>query len=272
MSKTCKEELTMLKKVFLSIVIIIGTAGTALAQYQNDVSVEFEGRYWWPELRANAQVSGETRRGTNFNFETDLGLADKNFPSGRFIWYTGDKSRLYLDYSQVRYESQRVLDKQIVFRDQTFDVGARVATDLQFKSARLGWIWQFINIGQDTVKLGTILEARAIMADITLEGQVGGAAGTRAEKTFTIALPTLGFALDVNPSNSVNIFFQASGMSFGRYGYFADSEAGIKLIPVRNFSISGGYRYEAIEGKSDHSASRLKLYFKGPFAGVSLRF
>ena len=135
----------MWKKILLSIVLITGAAGTGFAQDQRDVNVEFEGIYWFSELRANAQASGETSRGTEFNLERDAGLGDKDIATGRFTWFTGPKSRLVLDYAERDFHGERVLDRQIVFNDTTYNVGASVQTDLTFKFARFGWIWQFIN-------------------------------------------------------------------------------------------------------------------------------
>jgi hypothetical protein len=262
----------MWKKIILCIMLLTGTSGTGLAQDQGDVNVEFEGIYWFSELRANAQVSGETRNGTEFNLERDTGLGDRDIPSGRFTWFTGPKSRLVLDYAERDFHGQRVLDKQIVFRDRTYDVGASLETDLTFRFARLGWIWQFITSGDGAFKLGTIVEARGLFSDIELNGQVAGLGQTKTEEKIEVGLPTLGIAVDYNPSDSLNLFLRTSGMYFGRIGYFGDGEAGIKLIPGRTLSISGGYRYLTMEGREDGNDSHLRLTFKGPFAAASLRF
>jgi hypothetical protein len=262
----------MWKKIMLCVALITGTAGTGFAQNQGDVNVEFEGLYWFSDLRADAQISGETRRGTEFNLERDTGLGDKDVLSGRFTWYTGPKSRLFFDYMERSYQGSRVLEKQIVFRDTTYDVGASTATDLRFKFAKFGWIWEFINSGQGAFKFGTIVEARAVFSDLAISGEVAGVGQTKSEKTIDFGLPTVGIALDINPSDWANIFLRTSGMYFGRLGYFGDGEAGVKLIPLRNLSISGGYRYMAIEGRQDGGDSFVRFTFKGPFAGASLRF
>ena len=261
----------MWKKIIVCAVLVIG-AGPGFAQDQGDVNVEFEGIYWFSELRANALINGETRRGREFNLENDLGLGERDIPSGRFTWFTGPKSRLILDYSQRDFHGQTVLNRQIEFRDTTFDVGASASTDLTVRLAKFGWVWQFINAGDGTFKLGTILEARAAFTDLSVTGQAVGVGATKAEETVNVGLPTLGFALDINPAEWANLFVRLAGMSFGRYGFLADGEAGIKLIPGRNLSISGGYRYQATEARSADTDSYLKFTFKGPFAAASLRF
>lgn len=259
-------------KILALIMLIFNITGVASAQDQGDIKVEFEGIYWFTDLDAKAQVKGQTQRGTEFNLERDFGLRDRDIPGGRFTWYTGPKSRLFLEYSQKNLHGQKIIDRQIVFRDTTYDVGANVEADYETKLAKFGWVWQFITSSHQAFKLGTLFEARGVFTDISLAGQTVGGNTAKAEKSFNFGVPTIGIALDINPSDWSNLFLQTSGMYFGRYGYFGSGEAGIKLIPIKNLSISGGYRYERMEGRSDGTDSFLRFTFKGPFAAASLRF
>lgn len=261
----------MLKKMLIVLVLITGIAPAGFAQDQRDTSVELEGRIWFPELTAQLQVTAENLQGTVIDLERDLGLKDEDFPEGRFVWYTGPKSRLYLNYTQRSFSAEKILDRSITFRGRTFDVNARAATDLDLAFARLGWAWEFINSGNGFFKLGTLLEARGIMAKMSIEGQVNAQAA-RAEKTIISGLPTIGIALDINPSRAVNIFAVASGFPDTKYGYALDTEAGLKVIPHKNFSLFGGYRYLRVKGEKDDPDDFVRVTFSGPFAGASLRF
>ena len=261
------------KKLFFCIVFILCMAGPGVAQDQRDASVEFEGIFWFPDTRANAQIGiGPLRSGTEFSLEGDFGVSDRDIPSGRFTWFTGDKSRLVLDYAKRDFSGQAVLGRQIEIRDTTFNAGAVASADLDLGLARFGWIWQFITASSGKVKLGTLVEARAIFSDISVQGQAFGAPVVREEARVNFGLPTLGFALDINPNDTWNLFARMSAMSVGRFGHIADGEAGIKLIPVKNFSISGGYRYEASEVRAPRHDARMRYIFEGPFASASLRF
>jgi hypothetical protein len=263
----------MWKLPLLCSLLIIGLAGPGFAQDQRGANVEFEGIYWYPDMRAKAQIGiSPLRSGTEFSLEGDFDAGDRNIPSGRFTWFTGDKSRLILDYARRDFSGQAVLGRPIEIRDTTFNAGAVASADLDLGLARFGWIWQFITFRSGKVKLGTLVEARAVFSEITVQGQAFGAPVAREHARVNFGLPTLGFALDINPNDAWNLFARMSAMSFGRFGHIADGEAGIKLIPFKNISISGGYRYQATEVRAPRRDAHMRYIFEGPFASASLRF
>lgn len=92
----------------------------------------------------------------------------------------------------------------------------------------------------------------------------------RESEEFAIGLPTIGIALDINSHKIVNAFAEISGLTAGKYGYFFDGEAGIKIIPIKNLSITGGYRIFDIKAKNEPDYAKLKI--SGPFIGATLRF
>lgn len=254
----------MLRKILLSVCFLVVTTAIAFA----DTKVEFEGRYWITGLTAKAKVT-EDGIGTDIDFKADLGLKDKNFPEGRFTWYTGPKSKLRFAYTQISYSGDKNAERTIEFGGETYAVGTRVITDLDVKYLRLGWAWQFINVADGKVKFGTLLEAKGFWVDTSLEAPNMFPPVKESEK-FAIGLPTIGFALDINPHKVVNVFAEISGLPAGKYGYFLDGEAGVKVIPLKNLSIIGGYRIFDIKAKDEPDYARLKI--SGPFIGATLRF
>lgn len=254
----------MVRKILFSICFLLATIGVATA----DTKVEFEGRYWITDLTAKTKVT-ENNIGTDVDFKSDLGVKDENFPEGRFIWYTGPKSKLRLAYTQISYNGDKNVERTIEFGGETYIVGTRVITNLDVKYLRLGWVWQFINVAEGKVKFGTLLEAKGFWIDTTLEAPNMVPPIKESEK-FAIGLPTIGAALDINPHKIVNIFAEISGLPGGKYGYFFDGEAGIKIIPIKNLSIMGGYRIFDIKAKDKPDYAKLKI--SGPFIGATLRF
>ncbi len=142
-------------------------------------------------------------------------------------------------------------------------------TDLDVKYLRLGWVWQFINIADGKFKLGTLLEAKGLWIDASLEAPYLVPPVKESQK-YAAGLPTVGVALDINPHKIVNIFAEVSGLPAGKYGYFFDGEAGVKIIPIKNLSIVGGYRIIDIKANDDPDYAKLKI--SGPFVGATLRF
>lgn len=232
------------------------------------VRLEFEGRYWITDLTGEAKVT-ESGIGTKIDFEEDLGIKDENLPEGRFTWYTGPNSKLRLTYTQVAYSGDKNIERTIEFGGKTYTVGTRVKTDVDLIYVRLGWAWQFINIAKGKVKLGTLLEAKGFLVDISLDAPDLPSPVEESED-FIGGLPTVGLALDINPHRILNIFAEVSGIYAGNYGYLFDGEAGVKIIPIKNLSLFGGYRLLDLKAEDDPDFAKLRIL--GPFAGITLRF
>ena len=256
----------MFRKILLTLVILIFTPCLAFAQ--KGPTLELEGRYWIPDLKGKVKAS-ETFLNTEVDFKRDVGIKDENFPEARLTWYTGPKSKIRLAYTQAGFEGDENLNRTIEFDGQTFTVGTRVETDVKVRYLRLGWAWQFIDIGKGAVKLGTLLEGKGFWGKVLLKAP-DLSIPVRESKTFLFGLPTIGVALDINPHKMVNIFAEVSGLTAGRYGYTYDAEAGIKLIPFKFLSIVGGYRIFDVKAKDNSDYAKLRLH--GPFAGATLRF
>ncbi len=256
----------MLKMILLALVILVSTPCFAFAQ--KNPTLEFEGRYWIPDLRGKVKAS-ETFLDTDVDFKRDVGIKDENFPEARLTWYPGPKSKIRLAYTQAGFEGDEILNRTIEFDGQTYAAGTRVETDVKVRYVRLGWAWQFIDIGKGAVKLGTLLEGKGFWGKASLEAP-DLAPPVKESKKFFFGLPTIGIALDINPHEMVNIFGEASGLTAGSYGYVYDAEVGVKLIPVKFLSIIAGYRIFDIKAKDNHDHAKLRLH--GPFVGATLRF
>jgi hypothetical protein len=83
-------------------------------------------------------------------------------------------------------------------------------------------------------------------------------------------LPTVGVAMDIQPHRRVNLFADVSGIRLGKYGYFATSDAGIKILPARVGFFTVGYRTFNLDLKNEPDFARLIL--KGVFVGGGARF
>ncbi len=256
----------MSPKVLVVLVFMIFTPCLALAQ--KGPTLELEGRYWIPDLSGKVKAS-ETFVDTKIDLKRDLGINDENFPEVRLTWHTGPKSRIRVAYTQAGFDGDETLSRSFEFEGQSFTAGTRVETDVKVRYLRIGWIWQFIDIGKGAVKLGTLLEGKGFWGRASLEAPDLSLPIQELEK-FLLVLPTIGAALDINPHRMLNIFGEVSGLTAGSYGYVYDAEAGIKLIPVKFLSIVAGYRIFEIKATHSHDSARLR--FHGPFAGATLRF
>jgi len=256
-----------MRKTFLGVLVII-VFTPCVAFGQSDVKLEFEGRFWFTDLDGNIKIT-ENDIGTDIDLKDDLDIKDEGYPEVRFTWYTGKNSRIRVAYTQVFYEGDANLQRTIEFDGTTYNAGTRVLTDLDIKYARIGWAWQFINIGSGVFKLGTLIEAKGFWTKGSIEAP-DLATPLKEKEEFVFALPTIGAILDINPHKMWNIFAEGSGMYAGEYGYMYDVEVGIKLIPIKILSIMGGYRLMEFKAKDDPDFAKVRVY--GPFVGVTVRF
>lgn len=238
------------------------------AKKERRPKVELEGSYWITDLSANTKLT-ESGIGTDIDLKEDLGLKDENYMDVRLTWYTGPKSELRLAYTQVAYRGDENIQRTIEFGGETFTGGTRVKTDVDVKYIRLGWAWQFIDIANSMVKLGTLLEAKAFLVDTSLDAPDLSPPIEESVDAVGV-LPTVGIALDINPHKVINVFAEVSGIYAGEYGYSLDGEAGVKIIPIKNLSVVGGWRILGFKIEDDPDF--VKLEVSGPFVGATLRF
>lgn len=223
--------------------------------------VEFEGRYWMPDLDAQASV-----RGSEVDLQSDLGVGDEDFPEGRLTWNTGPDSRITFSYTRTDFSGDRTLTRAIQYQGQTYTAGARAVSDFDLDYGGAVWAWQFLDLFE-TVKLGPVAGIKAARADLSLDAP---SLNIREDEDFLGAAPVAGAALDVSLVKILNIFAEVSGMAAGGYGHIIDAEAGVKVIPVDSLVLSAGYRVIDFSLEDGHDFADVRL--QGPFAALSLRF
>lgn len=254
----------MRKQVFLAVMVfLLASMGVAHATpWETEPKFELEGIWWFSNLKATVDVGSKVHT-------SDLGLGDAQFAEGRLTWYINNNHRIRVAYAHVSNDGSATVQKEFVFNGTTYPVGANINSKIDFSYSRLGWTWEFINIDNNTFKFGTMLDADWFI----LEPKINGNLNTLqfdASKKFNLVLPTIGLAADYNPVKYVNLFADAAGIAAGKYGYMFDFEAGIKVIPVKWFSIVGAYRYLELKAKSDSNYA--KVTYNGPYVGMTFRY
>lgn len=253
----------MLGRIFLGAFILFLVFSCAFAKEE---TAEFEGRYWVTDLDAKVRVV-ESGIGEKFDVKSDLGIDDENFPEARFYWHTGPNSKIRLTCTQAKFEGDETVSRSIEFEGQTFTAGARVISELDIKYFSLGWIWQFLNFCNEKIKLGPVVDLKAVNAKVSLDAPD---LGIKESEDFWGGLPTVGLALNIMPVKKLDLFAEVSGIPAGEIGYFFDIEAGVKITPVKYCSIIGGYRMISL--KAEDSSDFAKINLNGPFVGATLKF
>jgi len=264
------------RKFVLACVMVVCSAVLA---YAADAVVEFEGRYWMPDFTAKARVTEANIVGSDLNFTSELGIKDEDFPEGRFIWHTGPNSKIRAYYTQAQFTGDQIVSRTITFDGKTYTAGTQVKSKLDLQYFGLGWLWEFIDVLDGKFKLGSILEAKGVAGKASLDAPT---LAITESTDFIAGLPTAGLTVTISPFkdqkpyasgnifSDLSVYAEASGMSAGKYGYFIDAEAGVRWVPFKYVSISGGYRNVSL--KAEDKPDYAKMELKGPFAAASIRF
>ena len=226
---------------------------------------EFEGGYWMPKLNGHVFVT-DGNRSTDVNFKSDLGLRDDHgIPEGQVILNTGPESNIHATYLYLDSDGSNNLSRTIVYDGRTYPATTHVTSSLKVQYFSLGWLWNFIH--EQGFKLGLIVDAKGISARSSLNAPAYGFSNSQH---FTGAAPTPGLSTEYKIIRHLSIFAEITGLPAGRYGYFLDTEGGLKWNIIRNLDLSIGYR--AIDVKIDYKNDSGNLSLQGPFAALTLKF
>lgn len=233
--------------------------------YASEPVVSVEGIYWLATLKAEGKFV-DNNIGERLDFVDDLGISDRDLPAARLTFRIGENHRLRLGYIRMDYDGKKTLRKDIEFAGKVYSFGEKVKTDLDIQQINLAWTWQFVNLIDDRLRLGTVVDLK--FADI--KAQVRSARLGRESTDLTFALPTAGIAADALVSDRFGLFAEATGITAGKYGWLADAETGLRIRPVSNIGISGGYR--VLFADVEYGGNSLDMRINGPFVGVSISF
>lgn len=223
------------------------------------------GMYWFPDLTANVKttVGGVTGE---FDAKTDLGVGDKDFPSGEAFVRIG-KFHFRVGYTPVKFSGDKTLTDNVVFNGRTFSASSRVITNLDLKMTD-GEI-QFDLLRPDVVaasfNLGLILKVKYVDGKVDLES----AAGTE-RKDFKAPIPMVGLAAGVGfLKDLVRVDARAAGIAYGG-NHLYEGDAFASFVPFPFFRVQGGYRLIDLKIDDDDIVATLKL--KGPYVGAQFSF
>lgn len=228
-------------------------------------SLELTGRYWMPQMASRIRVDA-AGFGADIDARRDLGMPDTNFPEGDLTWQSG-RSRVRFEYTPIDYTGDQTVTRTIVFRGQPYTVGTRVVSEMEVRHLQLSWAFQFLRAREGKFRLGPLIEANGFLMRAKLAAPVVGVAQS---EELSAGLPTAGLAMDIQPRSWVDFYGQVSGMKAGSYGYFVESDSGVKVFPWRHLVVTAGYRTFNLHVESEPDFARLRL--RGPFVGAGFRF
>jgi hypothetical protein len=217
--------------------------------------------------------TGTPNAGTQVSGENDLGLARRN-PDGlvELTFRMRARNRIRVDYFQLDRTGNAVVNRTIIFGNETYDAGNAVQTSLDWKT--MGFTYTHAFIQNDRFELGAGIGVHLLQADVT------GTDPTLIESRETAktgAVPTV--ALETMWRISRRFAFTAHGQYVratvnGTSGSFGEYHGDFQYRWQPSFALGVGYSYTraSFETISSSTPGRIVLSAGGPEAFVRVSF
>jgi hypothetical protein len=228
---------------------------------------------WWFSQPSGVFRSSGNEGGGAIDLHRDLGFGSYSTFSGNLDWRFARKHHLLFGVSPVNSTKSVTLSRTIDFQGNTYDVGAKVDTEIRSFMFSPGYQWDFIRRKQWYLALGAQVNLLDTSAKITGTASVNGQTGVRTAKGSVFApLPVIGPRVrwfPIHDSRRLDFDGIMQGMYFFGYGDFWSGRVTADIAFSRHWDFSAGYQLGtrlSIHGGSDQIGIRLTQ--KGPVAGV----
>ena len=231
--------------------------------------VEILGGMWnpTPKLTISSEAFGIV--GSNIDFTTDLGIAPKRFGEVRVRLRPGRKHRFRIDYFPVSYTAQSVVERRLVFRGITYDIGVPVTSAITWNTWRFGYEYDIVHRSRGY--FGLIVEAKYTQVEASLDTQFG-----REFARARAPIPAIGAVLKVYPLRVLGITAEITGIrlpegideNYG--GEYVDFDVYGTLNFTEKIGAQIGYRSVDMAGFFETDTADLRL--EGMYVGALIRF
>ena len=225
----------------------------------------------WDDPTPSITISSEAFgiAGTNIDFTSDLGIAEKRFGEVRLRLRPGRKHRFRIDYVPICYSAQSVLDRRLVFRGIEYDVGVPVTSTITWNTWRLGYEYDIIHRSRGY--FGFIVEAKYTEIEASLDAEFG--------REFTRArapIPAVGAVLRIYPLRVLGITAEVTGFKLPEgidenyRGEYVDVDIYGTLNFTKQLGAQIGYRSLDLSYLFEEDSGDMKL--EGIYVAALLRF
>jgi hypothetical protein len=215
--------------------------------------------------------------GTPINLEKDLGVASTQLTFlANFQWRISRRSRLNLNYYNIPRKSTHTLDKDIIFKNDTFRVNSSVNT--YFNTAIYQISYGYAILSKPNYELGILIGTHLVggKAGIAVNGpNVGAEANTNFG--FTAPLPDLGLWGGYTFSNrfAVNLDIDYLSLTIGDVtgSIFAYNLLFMyRAMPKLDISLGYSGLNFKVDLVKEHATGNFKWGYNGPALGVTYAF
>jgi hypothetical protein len=232
--------------------------------------VEFGGNFWAPTPEIVISSEGLGHLGTDIDFVNDLGIEKERFGELRLVLRPARKHKFRFHYIPIQYKAESIVTREIVFNGIVYTIGLPVASEMNWKSYRIGYEFDFLY--RDRWFAGFIFDVKYTDVDVTLSNQFLGTEFTRARGP----IPTIGGIFRGYVIPNISITAEVTGFKLPERidedyrGSYIDVDVYGTVNLTDHVGFQAGYRSLDVNYRVEDDAGDLKL--KGPYFGGVVRF
>ena len=255
-----------MKKILLACFVGLTLMLTAFPVHGFEAGVR--GYYWFPSLDGDIKYSDNSLTGTKLDLKDDLGFDDESYPFGGIFLGVGDH-HLSFSFYRAEYEGKETLTQDINFGGQTFPVGDKIKSTLDYDVYDFTYQYDVLDLENFLAGFSLGLVARVEVYDV--EAKIRSETTSLSEKEdYTAPVPMLGLNLHLGIlADILEARVLATGMGYWD-GYMVDAQAELSFTPIPYVDITAGYRTFWVD--VDTNDLKLDYNTSGVYAGVSVGF
>ena len=218
-----------------------------------------------------ARLNGSSTTNPDVDFDETFGKADDSTRArADLIWRINPKHHITLMYFDARNSRSKVLDRQVNWGDNVYNIGANVTSENEFMVGALGYEYAFMRAPTYEVAASIGLHVTEFTLKLSGDATVNGVPTSKAvqSNSVTAPLPVIGLrgAWVVTP----NILLEAQGQFFKIKvdevdGNWTDFQAKATWMFNKNFGLGLGYdRYtNRVDVEKTNFNGNVKLGYSG---------
>lgn len=263
----------------LIVLFALAASGIASAQQSEDFD-QYKVRISTFWLYASPTVTLEAAGHNGFvDFNHDFGFDTYSTFMGKLDWKFTRKNHLYFVAIPYIQSTTTTLNRTIVFRGQTFNVGAVTTGSLSSIMYAPGYQYDIIRRKRGHLGIAVQFNLFDSTGKFTAAAQVTGGgiqqAAISTSSSLLAPIPVAGPEFRIYPLNSPRLFIEGNiyGMYFFGYGNYYSTHGNLGFAITKHISINAGYAIGSrLKVKDTSSRVGLSLTQQGPMVGAEFSF
>lgn len=230
---------------------------------------------FWPDVNTTVRLDGNGGRiGTELDFESDLGLDDRDtLFTGELAYRIGKRHHVDLLYFRLARDGEKTLDIDVSWGDREFFRQETIDSFFDTDIIRLSYGYAFIDNDRHRLMGQIGVHYTQVSAGLKREN----VAEVRVEGKTDVPLPVIGLNYDYEFSDkvSLNLRAQIFRLEFDEYdGSLDNLSAALHYAFSPRWSAFVAYNYYKIDldAEADRWNGSFEFGYHGPWLGVTAGF